>query len=172
VDYQKSETTLASDIERQQVKVEYLLEAWKKAKGPQKAKLDKILRHENLRLKEMLAAAKLKTAVAAEVLPAVSILPDATAVATEEAAAVATAFQPVQPVPVQREKAVRLLPDDPRDPYISSIRSHERFWSRTPGIDESYSGASEDDGADSWYKNPLVLILVGGAVGWYVAKKV
>ena len=179
VDFHKSAEALSSDIERQQVKVEYLLHALKSARGTKKLQLQRVLKKESLRLREMLAAAKLKSVVpptvaqdsaAASELPAVALLPEESAAADIAAVAAATGATPgPAPAPAQRQ---RLLPDAPRDPCISSYRSHERFWSKIPELDFAYSGADGADGDEPWYKNPLVGIGLGLAVGWYIAKKV
>jgi hypothetical protein len=172
VDFQKTPEVLSGEIERQQVRVEYLVMALKKARGAKKLQLTRVLHQENLRLKEMLAAARQKAILpptlaeeraAASELPSVALLPDAPAAATVAAAAAAQT-----PVPAQHQ---HLFPDDPRDPYIASNRSHERFWSRIPGMDDAFSGVDDADDTP-WYKNPLVGLAVGVAAGWYLAKKV
>ena len=185
VDFHKSAEALSSDIERQQVKVEYLLQALKSARGTKKLQLRRILKKENLRLREMLAAAKLKSIVpptAAQEkatiskLPAVALTPEESVAADVAAAAVASENVVHLPPPAPRPQspppgAVPLFPDAPADPYISSHLSHERFWSKIPELDFSYSGADESDDSP-WYKNPLVGIGIGLVVGWYFAKKV
>ena len=166
--FQKTPELLARDIEQQQIKVEYLLKAWKGSRGMKKVQISRQMQKENLRLREMLAAAKLKAIVPPTVaeeqavasdLPSVSLVPDYSPIVDAAAAQAAVASE-----------GPRLFPDDPRDPFITTHRSHERFWSRIGGLDESgYSGDVEPE-PRRWSKSPLVIIGCLAAL-WFVSTR-